>query len=426
MILLLTNMKCMKKGIILLGMLALSHVLARGQKEDSKAVGSQSVLSEKKIETEGKLKFSGYLQTDIAWGMPEASLKVGRENEDLNNSFSRLGVRRGRLKASYSERWVSAVLQIDMTEKSVSLKDAYLNVALPFLGASSVRAGVFDRPFGHEITFSSSRRESPERSTLFQTLFPNERDLGAKITLQPSKGSAWSLLVLDAGLFAGNGIKPEVDSRLDFIGRLSASRKKGDWEWGLGSSLYYGGVYQGTSKVFTMENGAWQEDNRSENLGAYARRFYVGVDAQCSLNNSWGRTHLRGEWITGQQPGTSSSSNSPNFSALPKSDTYIRPFQGGYAVLVQDIGKLPLAAFAKYDWYDPNTQVKGDAIGKNATNQADIAYQTLGCGVLYRITPNLKLTGYYEWVSNETTTSLAAYASDRRDNRLTFRLQYQF
>ena len=48
-----------------------------------------------------------------------------------------------------------------------------------------------------------------------------ERDLGARITLQAPKTSPWNILKLDVGLFAGNGIKSEIDNHKDFIGQLS-------------------------------------------------------------------------------------------------------------------------------------------------------------------------------------------------------------
>ena len=92
----------------------------------------------------------------------------------------------------------------------MSFKDVYMQIKDPKFTASSIKVGVFDRPFGYEITYSSSRRESPERSTVFTTLFPNERDLGIMLTLQAKKGSAWNILKLDAGLFAGNGIKADI------------------------------------------------------------------------------------------------------------------------------------------------------------------------------------------------------------------------
>lgn len=421
----------MKKKIIVLLTISLLGSIVWAQKSEQsisslQGGGEVSSTPERKKDKEGKLKFSGYIQTSFQHGMSDASLKVGKENETSDQSFSRIGIRRGRLKATYTEKYLSGVLQIDVTEKGLGLKDAYINMKLPYVGASAIRVGVFNRPFGHEIGFSSSKRESPERSTVIQTLFPGERDLGVMLSLQPAKGSIWNIFKLDAGLFAGNGIKPEIDSRLDFIGRLSASRQYGKWmEWGVGASLYYGGVYQGTSKVYSIKDGAWHLEDQPENTGAFAQRLYTGIDMQLSFYTDWGKTHVRGEWLMGNQPGSATSSKSPNSSSLPKSDTYIRPFYGGYVMFVQDLGRLPFAAMLKYDWYDPNTQIGKDSKGAHPFTEGDIAYQTLGGGVLYQITPYLKLTAYYEMVKNETT-SLKKYNVDRKDNRFTMVLQYLF
>lgn len=125
-----------------------------------------------------KLKVSGYIQTQFQYGEEKASLKVGSKNENSAKSFNRVGVRRGRVKFTYQEGLVSGVFQIDVTEKVVNFKDVYLNLKHPWSRTNELRVGSFDCPFGYEIGYSSSRRESPERSTVFQTLFPDEIDLG--------------------------------------------------------------------------------------------------------------------------------------------------------------------------------------------------------------------------------------------------------
>ncbi len=374
-----------------------------------------------------KFKVSGYIQAQYQHGQQDASLKVGTTNEDPEESFDRFGIRRGRIKFTYDEGIASGVFQLDITEKGVGIKDAYLAVKDPWWGTNSLKAGVFDRPFGYEISYSSSRRESPERSTIFQTLFPEERDLGAMLTLQAAKTSPWNILKLEAGLFAGNGIKQETDNYKDFIGHLSANKNIGsDIKLSGGVSYYNGGVYQGTSKVYTMAGNGFVLNDNADNKGEFAKREYFGIDAQLAANSALGMTQLRGEYLFGEQPGTSSSTKSPNASALPTTDTYIRNFSGGYVMLVQDLGKLPLSAVLKYDWYDPNTKVSGNEIGQNGITKADIAQNTFGVGLLWRATNAVRLQAYYEINKNEKSQNLAGYESDRKDNVFTLRLQYKF
>ncbi|GHT26348.1 hypothetical protein FACS189432_00580 [Bacteroidia bacterium] len=370
-----------------------------------------------------KLKVSGYVQTQYQYGEKDASMKVGSANENPEKSFSRLGVRRGRIKFVYEEGIVSATFQPDFTEKGIAFKDAFLAVKDPWLGTSVLKAGIFDRPFGDEISFSSSRRESPERSTIFQTLFPEERDLGASLTLQAAKTSPWNILKLEAGLFAGNGIKQETDSHLDFIGHLSVAKAIGsDMKISGGVSYYNGGVYQGTENIYSIAGKAFVLNNNADNKGQFAKREYVGVDAQFSVMSALGMTQLRGEYLFGEQPAAKGNSKSPNASTLPAIDTYNRNFSGGYVVFVQDIGALPVSAVLKYDWYNPNTKVSGN----EDVTDGDIAVNTFGFGLLWRANANLKLTAYYEINKNETTDKIAKFNEDRKDNLFTLRLQYKF
>ena len=374
-----------------------------------------------------KFKVSGYIQTQYQWGEEAADLKVGSGNESSGKSFNRIGIRRGRIKFAYEEGLASGVFQIDLTEKGIGFKDVYMKIKDPWAGTNSFKAGIFDRPFGYEISYSSSQRESPERSMIFQTLFPDERDMGAAFIGQVSKQSPWHFLKLEAGLFAGNGIKEETDSKKDFIGHLSAHNFfKSGGKWGVGISYYNGGVYQGTENIYSMKGNAFVLNSEVSNKGKFAKREYFGADAQFSLASGAGITQLRGEYLFGKQPGVKENSKSPNTSTLIATDTYIREFRGGYFMLVQDIGRLPFSAVVKYDWYNPNTKVSGNEIGKNGTAEGDISYNTLGLGFLWNTSDSLRLQVYYEIVKNETSENIATYSQDRNDNVFTLRLQYKF
>ena len=143
---------------------------------------------------------------------------------------------------------------------------------------------------------------------------------------------------------------------------------------------------------------------------------------------------LRGEFIQGQQPGISSTSVSP--SAQLTTDTYIRNFNGGYVYFLQNIWTSKYQLVVKYDWYDPNTAVVGDDIGKSVTapsgktfaktGKQDVAYTTLGLGLVYRWDTNVKFTAYYDRVTNETSKNLSGFTKDIKDNVFTLRVQYKF
>ena len=398
-----------------------SHeVMAEGNSDKPEEVSS---LEKSVIE---KLHLSGYIQGQYQWGEEDASLKVGTANEKDKGSYSRLGLRRGRIKLTYEEKIVTTVIQIDFTEKGIALKDAYFNIEDPWTRCISLQAGIFKRPFGDELAPSSSKRESPERSIIFQTLFPDVRDVGAMITFNAPKSLPLNILRLEAGLFAGNGIKQETDSKRDFMGRLSIGHKWENMTLRGTLSYYNGRVYQGSENIYTMYGNGFELNDNITNKGKYAKREYKGIGILFSAKSRLGITTVGSEYLSGQQPGTAESNKSPNSSSLPSHDTYIRNFRGGYITLVHKIGKSPFSAVAKYDWFDPNIKVAHNGIGENGTGIADIAKSTIGCGMLWDINNAIRLTTYYEFNRNETSTRLPDYSGDIKDDIFTLRLQYTF
>jgi len=231
------------------------------------------------------------------------------------------------------------------------------------------------------------------------------------------------LLTLDAGLFVGNGINLETDSRMDFIGRLSAGETIGNVMLGGGVSYYNGSVFQGTENVYKMNGNRFELNNDPSNQGKYAKREYLGFDLQLNVASDLGLTKITSEYIFGQQPGTETSSRSPNSSSLPNRDTYIRNVSGGYVMLVQDFEKLPFSAVLKYDWYDPNTKVSGNEVGLGGTNETDLLRSAYGFGVLWHAMRNVRLTAYYEINNKETSDNIL---STFKGDTFTLRLQYRF
>lgn len=417
------NATALLKGVALLGGLSLY-----GQESDSLRIRQlEERISKLETPKEGGLKVSGYIQSQYQYGQKNALLKVGAANAHPSENFSRIGIRRGRLKFSYGKNITTGVFQMDMTDKGISLKDAYLQLKDFQYSSSSFKVGLFNRPFGYEIERSSSRRESPERSTLFQTLFPEERDLGALLTLQAPKSSSWCIVKLDMGLFTGNGIKSDIKNKKDFIGHLSIQPGfSSQISLGGGVSYYRGGVYQGSENRYTASRKTFIHKVDSTQIGTYAKREYIGVDFQLGFQTAWGTTSLLAEYVFGTQPGEKENSKSPNASSISSSDIYIRSFKGGYVSLVQRLGESPLALFGKYDTYDPNDKVSGDDIGIEHTGKGDIRYQTFGLGGLWNINNELRVSAHYDWVKNETSKNAVNYENERKDNVFTLRLQYLF
>ncbi|MDO5575894.1 MAG: porin [Fibrobacter sp.] len=395
-------------------------------------------LEESYIETKGtveklkKIKISGYIQaqmriaTDTS-GQGAGKYKIGKfQGGDLQaGQQSTFQVRRGRLKVAHESSLTQMVIQLDCVPKAVSIKDAYFRFADPWTKSIALKAGVFDRPFGFEISYSSSTRESPERSRLFQTLFPGERDMGLSLEYTPTDNfPLWAQLFnVKAGVFAGNGINDEFDDTRDIIGRLGISIpvNKLNLSIDAGFSGYRGAVKSIKDTVYTMSNNEWIRDggNKNEKIG----REYLGGDLQLYYGNIplLGGISLRGEVIGGKQPGRKNSSESIKSNTADTTEIYKRDFFGFYVMGVMNLDPVKSQLVAKYDFYDPNVNTEGN----NVTSIADAYYKTLGLGLIYHWNSSIKLMAYYDIITNEKI-SLAPYTKDVNDNVLTIRIQYKF
>lgn len=407
----------MKRLTILLGFIL--SIFNYAQTKDSLTQFSNAHTPELETKKENNLKITGYIQTQFQAGEKDAQLKVGEANSDKTKSFNRFGIRRGRIKLTYEKDIATAVFQVDITEKGVDIKDAYLDLTDPWLHSNSLKIGAFKRAFGNEVGISSSSRETPEISNIFQTIFSDTRDLGAMLTLRAPESSPWHILKLEAGIFTGNGINKENNNKKDFSGHLSMQKEiSKNFDLALGVSYFNGSVYLGTENKYVMMGNGFVLENVEE--GSFTNREYFGFDGQFSLATALGESRLNAEYVFGTQPGSEASTKSLYSSKLPDYDTYIRKFQGGYITFIQDFNYLPISAVFRYDWYDPNTKVSKTNIGNNGTGIADVSYNTIGFGLLWNFYKNHRINVYYEIVEHEEVSTLDQL------NQNVFTLRYQF
>ena len=395
------------------------------------------------IDLSRKLKFSGYMQTQYqaADGIGSSLYPIGNFAGGAfpTNVGSRFQVRRGRLKVQYENdlTFSQYVIQLDITQNGLGIKDAYINIKDPWVKSWNLRTGVFDRPFGFEVAYSSNFRETPERSRMSQTLFPGERELGAMIEFAPEVGD-WTNYNLKLGVF--NGVLPtanENDNRKDIIGRAGFILPLEEYgaAFDAGVSIYQGSVRNNSKFAYAFNEAQKQflVDSTGTNAGKNYERQYFGVDVQMIYDvPEIGGLSLRGEYNFGKQPGSSGSNSfyNPGTVITP---LYERKFYGYYISLLQNIGTKH-QMLVRYDVFDPNTAIDGSEIGATgkATTIGDLKYSTVGLGYLYHLDDNVKFTFYYELVSNETVNgattnaALLPYKSDVKDNVFTFRTQYRF
>jgi predicted porin len=385
------------------------------------------------------IRFSGYMQPQyqVAGEKGIDSYIGGDFAPQSNNRFM---LRRGRLRVDYAgftddnKPSLQFVFQFDGTERGVFIRDFWGRYYENRMQLLSFTVGMFARPFGYEVNLSSSDRESPERGRASQILMRTERDLGGMVSFESRKHKNWlRYLKLDAGLFNGQGLTAprEFDSYKDLIARASVKPVPLSKNVSLsaGLSLLQGGFIQNNKYVYRSGTAGGDRvfviDSSISNVGGKAPRRYRGADAQLKIKHGWGQTELRAEYWRGTQTATESTTETP--AELLDEPYYVRKFDAAFFYFLQNIINDKHQIGIKYDWYDPNTDVSGNELGKTGTNftGADVRYNTWGFGYIYYINSNVKLVLWYDHVKNEST-GLNGFTRDVKDDVFTARLQFEF
>ncbi|MBL0046835.1 MAG: porin [Bacteroidetes bacterium] len=384
-----------------------------------------------------RTSISGYLQAQFQYA-DSSGIESFEGGNFAPNVDKRFQIRRARFRITHEERLGIFTIQIDGNERGVKVMDFYGRLTDPWIKTFSITAGAFSRPFGFEVNNPSNLRESTERGRMSQTLFPSERDIGAMLSVQFPTKYKLHFIKWDAGFFNGVGrLQTDFDKQKDFISRLYLikANKSKTIQYGGGVSYYRGGSRMNTNKYYNRINTVnnviqFSADSSFSNAGSIAAKEYKGADAQFSFHWLLGQTTLRAEYIKGYTPSTKSSTL--NMDVQPTTDIYKRHIDGAYFYFIQTIGKTKLQTVVKYDWFDPNTKIKGNQIGAkgntgkaNNFTSADIKYSTLGLGIIYNWDDNVRLTAYYAMVQNEKT-QLTGFTQDIPDNVFTFRVMYKF
>ncbi|WP_462222726.1 porin [Ferruginibacter sp.] len=407
--------------------------------DTSKETGRGLLAMYKKFD---HLKIGGYIQPQfqIAESKGIKSFEGGDFAANVNNRFM---LRRSRVRIDYvhfaegKKPSVQIVFQFDANERGFTVRDVWGRIFENKYKLFSLTTGMFARPFGYEVNLSSSDRESPERGRMSQLLMKSERDLGAMVSLDArQKGAKLKYLKADFGVFNGQGINAtgDFDNTKDIIGNIALksyplSKKI---TFSAGASVLYGGIMQNTKYVYSTSQLAGVKkvvvDSAVTNTNKTSPREYYGANTQVKFKNNKGlTTEIRGEFVTGTQTGTINNSETPVALISGADGFHIRHFNGAYFYLLQHIFNTKNQLLIKYDWYDPNTDVKGNEIGAAGSNftAANIKYSTLGFGYVNYLTDNVKLVLYYAKVTNEKT-QLTNFTSDVKDNVFTCRLQFRF
>ena len=206
------------------------------------------------------------------------------------------------------------------------------------------------------------------------------------------------------GNFTGKEPK-DVDSHKDLMARAVYSFKLPGAGLGIdiGAHGYYGGLM---SKIKYVSNFESVMDSTDSNTGSYFDKKWIGGEMQVFFDFLGGLA-LKGEYIAGKNA----------FAGDSKANPYkTREFSGYYAYFIKNIGKKNQFV-ARYDYFDPNTKLSGDAAKK------DVYYKTLTLAWQYYLNDNIRFSLNYEMPKNETN---ASYPKDIKDNVLGIRMQAKF
>lgn len=387
------------------------------------------------------LRLSGYIQPQFQLAESKG-IKNFEGTDFAPNVNNRFMLRRSRVRIDYvhfgkeTKPGVQIVFQFDVNERGFTIRDIWGRVFENKYQLFAFTTGMFARPIGYEVNVSSSDRETPERGRMSQTLMKSERDLGAMLTLEPrKKDHKLRYLKMDIGMFNGQGINAtgDFDNSKDLMGRIALKPYPVGKKliFSAGASALHGGLLQNTKYEYSTASQAGITklvvDSSLTNVGEVSPRKYYGADMQLKFRNKKGFTEIRGEYLAGTQTGTANSSETPSALVAGNDGFHVRQFNGAYFYFLQHLFSEQHQLVLKYDWYDPNTEVKGMQIGAPGANlsPANIKYSTLNIGYVNYLTENVKLLLYYAIVRNEKT-QLAGYTEDLKDNVLTCRLQFRF
>jgi len=352
-----------------------------------------------------KIKVSGYVQAQ--WE------SYGADLEKSNGYSNTYYIRRARVKFTYEAAdGVKFVLQPDLSTGNLALKDAYAVVNLPKLKNLTLWAGQMNRP-DYEVEYSSSSREVLERSRVVRAIYPGEREVGVKLEYIGVKIPIKFQLMAMNGNFTGTQQK-DVDSRKDLMARLVYSIKLPAAGIGidLGPNVYFGGNLSKTNKYFKNSNGTLDS---LKSAWTYLDKNWIGAEAQIYADVLGGLA-IKGEYMAGVNSTPSSVAASATRAQMIASPSLYNNFSGYYVYFVKNIG--PKNQFvAKYDYYDPNTKLSGDAAG------GSLYYKTWTLAWQYYLNDNIRITLNYEMPKNETN---ASNPTDKKDNTLGVRIQAKF
>jgi hypothetical protein len=158
------------------------------------------------------------------------------------------------------------------------------------------------------------------------------------------------------------------------------------------------------------------------NIGDYLKKHWFGAEIRVYADVLGGLA-LKGEFITGSNSVASTAASTATMAQKKASPNTVNDFTGYYLYLIKNLGKKH-ELVAKYDYYDPNKALSGDAA------KSSIWYKTWTVAWQYYLNDNIRITAQYEMPQNEKNASIKNKAgvagTQLADNTFSIRVQAKF
>ena len=383
--------------------------------EESRLDGIDEKLSEMNsiVDVLNRLRISGYMQAQY-------EVHDTDPKKDVTNTFY---IRRARVKFTYrATDGVSFVLCPDVVFEKISLKDAYVQLNDRWMNTFSLWVGQFNRP-SYEVEYSSASREFAERTLVTRTLYPNEREIGAKLEANFKEKYEIPLKLQlavfngNAGLGAVSDQAKDIDSNKDVMARAAYSLRMPDK--GLGIDFGAHGYFGSTAIIKNPVANSFTDVNNNlftPKLGDDLKKQWFGGEVQ-AYYDFLGGLSLKAEYIAGT---LSSTLEAAQFNKL-RNGNKVRDFQGYYIALVKNVGSKNTAS-VRFDVYDPNRKLSGNDVKA----KDDLEYDAWTFNWQYFFSENIKIVACYTKSINETSTAVSGFDKKLKDNLFTLRFQAQF
>jgi len=327
--------------------------------------------------------------------------------------------------------------------------------------------GKFNRP-NYEVEYSSSQREILERSLVVRTLYPGERAVGAKLEYNPVNvplhvqfallnGNDGLTIANNAGTNLNTNENKDIDNYKDVMVRATYNLSLGSF-----GGLDFGAHgYFGSSKSLALKTLSSDYTTiKDVKFGDAVKRNWVGGEFQLFADVLGGMS-IKGEYIAGKNAsiGYAPVAAVGTTAAIPGVANFQNNFAGYYLYFIKNLGKKNQFAF-RYDYYDPNTDIKGKDVTitkytsadattlKNRVSaKSDLATSTFGFALHHYFDDNIRISLNYDIVNNEKVGTTAGvsnltedytkadgtkvlkgldYSKNVNNNLLTLRIQAKF